>query len=268
MHALWLGPSPRFLVLRLYSSRSSTCLSRAGALEEQFALADVACERRRPLELRAGLVETAELGEEVAAHARQEVVALEQRLRGQRIDELEARRRPERHRQRDRPIQLHDGRRRNLGEGIVERRDRCPVRLLRSARPRVTGGDRGLERVWAKRSTESRCALKCREPATDQELVPAPAVLIEQQDRLSRGPDPGAQAGRLELHQRDEAVHLGLLRNEFSQDAAETERLLAERRSNPVVTGGRRGAPVEDEGDDLEHPRQTGGEFGPPRGLQ
>src|SRR5919199_2816162 len=249
MHAPWLGPSPRFLVLRLYSSRSSAWFSRAGALEEQFALGDVARERRRPLELRAGLVETAEPGEEVAAHARQEVVALERRLRGQRIDELEARRRSERHGERDRPIQLHDGRRRNLGERIVERQDRCPVRLLRSARPRVTGGDRRLERVRATRTTESLCALKCREPATDQELVPTRAVLIEQQDRLSRRPDPGAQAGRLELHQRDEAVHLGLLRNELSQDAAETQRLLAERRSHPVVTGGRRLALVEDEVD-------------------
>src|SRR5438067_767594 len=268
MHAPWLGPSPRYLVVRLYSSRSSAWFSCAGALEEQFALAEVARERRRPLELRARLVETAEPGEEVAAHARQEVVALERRLRGQRIDELEARRRPERHRERDRPIQLHDGRRRNLGERIVERRDRCPVRLLRSARLRVTGGDRGLERVRTKRTTESRCALKCRETATDQELVPPRAVLIEQQDRLSRGPDPGAQARRLELHQRDEAVDLGLLRNELSQDAAETQRLLAERRSNPVVTGGRRVALVEDQVDDLEHRRQTGGEFGPARDLE
>src|ERR687883_1216269 len=136
MHALWLGPSPRFLVLRLYSSRSSAWFSRAGALEEQFALADVARERRRPLELRTGLVETAEPGEEVAAHARQKVVALERRLRGQRIDELEAHRRPERHRERDRPIKLHDGRRGNRGARTVNRRVPCPFGLPRRPPPR------------------------------------------------------------------------------------------------------------------------------------
>ena len=63
-------------------------------------------------------------------------------------------------------------------------------------------------------------------------------------------------------------MDLGLLRNELSQDAAETQRLLAERRSNPVVTGGRRVALVEDQVDDLEHRRQTGGEFGPARDLE
>src|SRR5207249_607951 len=47
-------------------------------------------ERCRAFERRAGLVEAAEVGEEVAAHTRHEMVALERRLRGQRIDELEA----------------------------------------------------------------------------------------------------------------------------------------------------------------------------------
>jgi hypothetical protein len=87
----------------------------------------------RALELRARLVEAAELGEEVAAHARQQVVALERRLRGQRVDELEAGRRAERHRDRDRAVQLHDRRRRELGERVVERRDARPVGLLGGA---------------------------------------------------------------------------------------------------------------------------------------
>ena len=47
-----------------------------GTLEEQFAFARVSRERCRALELRARLVEAAELGEEVAAHARQQVVSL------------------------------------------------------------------------------------------------------------------------------------------------------------------------------------------------
>lgn len=40
-------------------------------------------------ELRASLVEAAELGEDVAAHTQQEVAALKRWLRGQGIDELE-----------------------------------------------------------------------------------------------------------------------------------------------------------------------------------
>src|SRR6266850_13215 len=40
------------------------------------------------------------------------------------------------------------------------------------------------------------------------------------------------------------------------------------RPSNPIVTGRRRVAFVEDEVDDLEHRRQTGGELGPTRDLE
>ena len=50
--------------------------------------------------------------------------------------------------------------------------------------------------------------------------------------------------------------------SKLGQDTPETQRVFAERRPHPVVTGGRRVAFVEDEVDDLEHRRQTGGEFG------
>ena len=46
-----------------------------GAIEEQLAIACIAGERRRALELRAGVVHAADFGEEVAADARQQVVA-------------------------------------------------------------------------------------------------------------------------------------------------------------------------------------------------
>ena len=49
-----------------------------------------------------------ELGEQVAAHARQQVVAAERRVVDQRIDQLEAGRRSERHADRDRAIQIDD----------------------------------------------------------------------------------------------------------------------------------------------------------------
>src|SRR6266849_437650 len=72
---------------RVRRSAWRSARARGGTLEQQLALACVARERCRALELRTGLVEAAELSEEVAAHARQEVVVLEQGLGGQRIDE-------------------------------------------------------------------------------------------------------------------------------------------------------------------------------------
>ncbi len=67
----------------------------------------------------------------------------------------------------------------------------------------------------------------------------------------------GPRARRLDLHQCDEAVNFGFLGSESGQDTAETQRILAERGSHPVVACRRRVALVEDEVDDLEHRRQT-----------
>jgi hypothetical protein len=63
-------------------------------------------------------------------------------------------------------------------------------------------------------------------------------------------------------------VDLRLLRRQPRQDAAEAQRLLAQRRPHPVVAGGRRVAFVEDEVDDLEHRGQTGGELGSTRHFE
>ena len=65
-------------------------------LQKQLALARVAGQRRRALELGARLVEPAELVEEVAAHARQQVVAFERRLGARASTMGEARRRARR----------------------------------------------------------------------------------------------------------------------------------------------------------------------------
>src|SRR5881396_3245622 len=70
------------------------------------------------------------------------------------------------------------------------------------------------------------------------------AVLVEEQHGLSRGADPGAQARSLDLHEGDQAVDLRLLRSELREDAAEAERVLAERGPRPVLTRGRRVALV------------------------
>src|SRR5919198_4123544 len=148
--------------------------ARGRAVEEQSALAGVAGERCRALELHTRLVEAAELRKEVATHGRQEVVRLERRLRRQCIDERQACGWTERHGERDRTIELHDGGWRELGERVVERRDARPVRLFGGARPGVVGGDRGLERVRAERAAERLGPCERRETTTDEEVIPAP----------------------------------------------------------------------------------------------
>ena len=60
------------------------------------------------------------------------------------------------------------------------------------------------------------------------------------------------QARRLDLHQRDQAVHLGLVRHQLGQDAPEPEGILAQCGTHPVLASGRRVAFVEHEVDDLE----------------
>src|SRR2546427_13235187 len=130
------------------------------------------------------------------------MVAREGGLGLERIDDLETRRRTECHGVGDRPIHLYDRGLRELGERIVERRDARPVRLFRGARARVTGGDRGLERVGTEGAGELLGTLQRREPAAHEELVPARAILIGQQDGLTPRPDARAQARRLDLQQR------------------------------------------------------------------
>ena len=85
---------------------------------------------------------------------------------------------------------------------------------------------------------------------------------------LARRPDPSAGSGRLDLHQRDEAVHLRLLRRQPAEDTAEPKRLVAERGPHPVVARGGGVAFVEDEVDDLEHRGEARREVGAARHLE
>src|SRR5439155_13519035 len=109
-------------------------------------------------------------------------------------DDLEAGRRTERHPQRHRPIEVHDGGWYQLGERVIERHDTGPVGLFRRAGSRVTGGNRGLERVRAVPAAGRLGALQRRQTAADEEVVPPSAVLIEQQDRLARWADTRPRA--------------------------------------------------------------------------
>src|SRR2546422_6014245 len=61
---------------------------------------------------------------------------------------------------------------------------RSPVRLFRGARARVTGGDRGLERVGTEGAGELLGTLQRREPAAHEELERSEEHTSELQSRL------------------------------------------------------------------------------------
>ena len=86
----------------------------------------------------------------------------------------------------------------------------------------------------------------------DQELIPLAAVLIEEQDRFAGGGDASVGARGLDLHERDQAVHLRFFGGEFGEDAAEAERVFTEAGAHEVVASGGEVALVEDEVDDFE----------------
>ena len=111
-------------------------------------------------------------------------------------------------------------------------------------------------------------AVEGGQAAPDQQAVPAAAVLVEQQDGLARGAHAGAQAGRLDLHQRDQAVHLGLARRQLGEDAPEAQGVLAEGRAQQVVARRRRVPLVEDQVDDLQHRPEAGAELGSGRHIE
>src|SRR5213082_2856515 len=107
-----------------------------------------------------------------------------------------------------------------------------------------------------------------RQPAAHEQLVPARAVLIRQQDGLTAGPDARAQARRLDLEQRHEAVNLGLVRHQLGEDPGQPEGVVAQRRPHPLVAGGRRVAFVEHEIEDFEHRREARRELSPAGDLE
>src|SRR5262245_16326005 len=111
----------------------------------------------------------------------------------------------------------------------------------------MTGGDRSLQSVRAQRAPERLGTLERCETATDEELIPSRAVLLEERDGLSRRADPCTRPGGLDLHQGDQSVRLRFLWNQLCEDATETQRLFAERWPHPMLTSGRRIALVEDE---------------------
>src|SRR5271155_2469471 len=103
----------------------------------------------------------------------------------------------------------------------------------------MTRSDSCLQRVRATRAAEFFGTLKRGKTTADEQLIPQGAILVEQQDGLSRGARSRAGARRLDFHQRHEAVDLRLLGSKLCQYTAETESFFAEGGSHPVITSSR-----------------------------
>ncbi len=145
---------------------------------------------------------------------------------------------------------------------------RQSVSLVR-VRVRVAGGDGGLEGVWTRRAARrGPGAVQGADPARDEHAVPAAAVLVLQQHRCAVGAGAGGGAGGLELQQRGQPVHLGLLGHQRGQHPGQSQRVLAQPGAQPVVAGGGRVPLVEDQVDDVQDGAEAGLAVGSVRHLE
>ena len=107
-------------------------------------------------------------------------------------DNRESGGRTECHRDRDRAVELDDGRGHQLRQREIQCRDARPIGVGGVACARMARGNRGLQRVRTLRAAELFGALEGCEPAPDQQAIPARTILLEQQDRLAGGTDARA----------------------------------------------------------------------------
>ena len=117
----------------------------------------------------------------------------------------------------------------------------------------MTGRDRTLQRIKTAACAQLLRALQRGQATADQQLVPLGAILVQEQDGLSRRTHARFRPGRLDLHERHQAVDLGLTRHQLGQDTAQTERVFTKCRAHPIIPGGSRVAFVKDEVDDFQH---------------
>ena len=173
------------------------------------------------------------------------------------------------HPDRHRPVQLDHRRRRDAWRARRRAPRSGPSRWRPPvACPGMAGRDRGLQRVRPARTAQELGAPQRREPAPDQQPVPAPAVLVGQQHRRAVRADARLQPRGLQLHQRHEPVHLRLVGRQLRQDPPQPQRLVAQRRPHPVLARGGGVALVEDEVDHLQHRGQPRRQLVPARHLE
>ena len=273
----WCSPLPRpdgrpspIPTTTIRSSRQAQVRQVALARASSSCRSRLLRHPRRALELGARFLGAPELRQQIAAHARQQVVALQRRLVGERVDELEPGRRTERHRDRDRAVELDHRRRRQLGERVVERGDARPVGVVggrarardrRRSPPAARTGRarrRASRRAPAPRgrggsSSWSQRARSCSSSRIGSPVGPDPRA------RSATPGSPSARPARAPRPRRGtSSARMRPRRSASSHSAGRIQ-------SSPRR---RRVALVEDEVDHLEHRRQPRGELGAARHLE
>src|SRR6185437_10778897 len=175
-------------------AKGQTPLRRGRPLAHQLPLLRILRERGRAAEFLARFITSAKLREQIAAYRGKQVIAPEPGLCRERIHDRETGRRSDRHAVRHRAVELHDGRRRDERQRVVERRDAGPVGIARHTGAGMTGRDGGLQRVRAGRLAQRVGSRERHQATANEQLVPARPVLIEQEYRLARRSHARAQA--------------------------------------------------------------------------
>jgi hypothetical protein len=152
-------------------------------------------------------------------------------------DQLEPGGRAIGHRHRDRPVELDDGRGRQVGEPSVQAGDLGPVGLGGVGGSRVARRDGRLQLVVA-RAVVVQGAVEQAEPLLDLAGVPASAVPVLERHDVARLVHAGIAAGVLQQHERKQPERLGLVGHEARQDAGEADRLGAQAPAHEVGAGG------------------------------
>ena len=142
----------------------------------------------------------------------------------------------------DREVEVDEGRRRELAQLDVQRRDRGPIRRVGRVRPR----DLRLQPVrtaHAVRSVEQELRL------ADRCAIPAGAILLLERDHVSGGIRTRVTPGVLQQHQREQGPRLVLRsgRDELEGEPCEADRLGGEVDPQQVLAGRRRVSLGEDE---------------------
>jgi len=159
------------------------------------------------------------------------------------VEELESRVGPLCEADRDGAVQLHHGRRCELGESTIEERDLLPVGRVFE----VEGRDGRLQLVSA-RPAQREGPVESAAALLDLGRVPAAPVLVGEQHKLALRSDAGVAARVLQEEERVKAVRLRLVGHQRGEHGREADRLRAQLapRRRPV-------AGVEDEVDGGVH---------------
>src|SRR5680860_1016968 len=225
--------APRPLLAGAVGCRSWSAQSGELALEKA-ALALVPGKPYRELELTTRLVAPTEAPEQFAADTRQQVGAGEAVRGNQVVDDVQRRCRALGHGDRDRPVELYDGRGRQPAERLVEQHYPVPVRLVDGRCDRMTLGDTGLDAVRTETTSDPSGPDQGRTPTPDCRPVPPPTVLLLQQHRFAVVTHARREPGGGELEEREQSVRLRLVRHQPRQHPGQPDRLTSQVRPDPI----------------------------------